>query len=291
MAVNLDIQSKAEVLLEALPYIQQFKGSIFVVKFGGSFMDTDHARIGVATDVAFLAAVGIHVVVVHGGGPAISKAMEKAEIEPVFRGGLRVTDEKTIEIVENTLNSVTNLNICQNLKAQGGKPQGIRGQDIFHCRKLIKDSAGEAIDLGYVGEIVGVDTTKLREVFDAGHTPIISPLAGDSNGQVYNVNADVAASALASEIGARRLVYLCDVPGLLRDASDPETLISTLPVSEVDNLKSSGVISSGMLPKVESAVQAINAGVHRVHFINGRKAHSILLEIFTDRGIGTEIVQ
>ena len=290
MAVDIDIGTKTEVLLEALPYIQQFRGSIFVVKFGGSFMDTEAARVGVATDLVFLATVGIHVIVVHGGGPAINKAMAEAHIEPVWKNGLRYTDEQTIGIVEHTLNREINLGICENIQNRKGRPIGVKGQEVFRCKRLETDADGNAVDLGFVGDITTVETGRLLKHLEQGYTPIVSPVGRDKDGQYYNINADVAAAHLASAIGARRLVYLCDVPGLLRDPKDPSTLISSVSEAEVPGLRDEGVIGSGMLPKVESAVNAMSRGVHRVHLIDGRMPHSILLEIFTDKGVGTEIV-
>jgi acetylglutamate kinase len=290
MPVDINIETKTEVLLEALPYLQQFKGCIFVVKFGGAFMDTEQARVGVATDLVFLATVGIHVIVVHGGGPAINKAMARANIEPVWKNGLRITDSETIGIVENTLNKEINLGICENIQIRKGNPIGIMGQDVFRCKKLETDRDGNPIDLGFVGDIQHVETTRLKKYLKQHYMPIVSPVGKDADGQHYNINADVAAAHLASAIGARRLVYLCDVPGLLRDPKDPDSLISSISEFEVPGLREEGVIGSGMLPKVESAVSAMSRGVHRIHLIDGRMPHSILLEIFTDKGVGTEIV-
>lgn len=290
MPVDISIETKTEVLMEALPYIQQFKGSIFVVKFGGSFMDTEQARVGVATDLVFLATVGIHVIVVHGGGPAINQAMEKANIEPVWKNGLRYTDADTVKIVEKTLNNEINLGICENIQIRKGKPIGVKGQDVFRCQKLESDRDGEPVDLGYVGKILHVETNQLKKYLEQDYMPIVSPVGRDSGEQFYNVNADTAAAHLASAIGARRLVYLCDVPGLLRDPKDHDSLISSVSESEVPGLRKQGIIGSGMLPKVESAVNAMSRGVHRVHLIDGRMPNSILLEIFTDKGVGTEIV-
>ncbi|MDP0497124.1 MAG: acetylglutamate kinase [Verrucomicrobiota bacterium JB024] len=290
---HIDITTKAQVLLEALPYILRFRGSTFVVKYGGSFMDDPDpaVRIRVATDIVFLAAVGIHVVVVHGGGKAITRGMEEAGLDAVFRNGLRVTDEKTIEIVEKTLNNVVNLDICELVQARGGKPLGMHGNNVLVCEKLLsKDAEGEPVDLGYVGQIQYVKAKLIKKAIADGYTPIISPIAVDELGHPYNTNADVAAAAVASALRARRLVYLSDVPGLLRDPSDPSTLISSLHIDEVEALTKDGTISRGMLPKVNSAVGALHNGVHRVHFVDGRQPHSILLEIFTDKGIGTEIV-
>jgi acetylglutamate kinase len=290
MPVDINIETKTEVLMEALPYIQEFKDSIFVVKFGGSFMDTEIARIGVATDLVFLATVGIHVIVVHGGGPAINKAMEAAMIEPVWKNGLRYTDGQTVDIVEKTLNGEINLGVCENIQLRKGKPIGVKGQELFRCERLDKDHDGNDIDLGYVGSITSVETSKLKKYLENDYMPIVSPIAKDKDDQVYNVNADTAAAHLASAIGARRLVYLCDVPGLLRDPKDHDSLLSSVSEAEVPALREEGVIGSGMLPKVESATRALGRGVHRVHLIDGRMPHSILLEIFTDKGVGTEIV-
>lgn len=290
---QIDVTTKAKVLLEALPYIQRFRGATFVVKYGGSFMDDPdpETRIRVATDIVFLAAVGINVVVVHGGGKAISRSMAEAGLEAVFKNGLRVTNEETVRIVEKTLNGSVNLDICELIQAKSGRPRGLPGNSVFLCDQMeSKDADGNPIDLGYVGRIRFVKSKLIKKALTDGYTPIISPIAVDDNGHPYNTNADVAASAVASALRARRLVYLSDVPGLLSDPSDPDSLISTLRVDEVEKLKQDGVIGAGMLPKVDSAVNALSNGVHRVHFVDGRKPHSLLLEIFTDRGIGTEIV-
>lgn len=290
MSVDISVQAKTEVLLEALPYLQEFKGSVFVVKFGGSFLDTKQARVGVATDLVFLATVGIHVVVVHGGGPAINKAMAAARIEPVWKQGLRYTDRETAGIVEKTLNYEINPDVCANIEGRNGRALGIRGQEVFRCERMEHDRDGNAVDLGYVGALTGVDPAPVLDGLGEGRIPVVSPIAEGPDGQVFNVNADIAASKLASAIEARRLVYLCDVPGLLRDPKDPSSLISSLTEAEVPDLRKSGVIGSGMLPKVESATAALRSGVHRVHLIDGMMPHSILLEIFTDKGVGTEIV-
>lgn len=290
---DIDITTKAKVLLEALPYIQRFRGSIFVVKYGGSFMDDPDpaVRIRVATDVVFLAAVGIKVVVVHGGGKAISRGMQEAGLEAVFTNGLRVTDQSAIKIVEKVLNGQVNLDICELVQQKQGRPLGMPGNNVFNCEKLLShDENGNELDLGYVGSIKFVKAKVIKKALADGYTPIISPVAIDDNDQPYNTNADVAAAAVASALRARRLVYLSDVPGLLSDPSDPSSLISTLRIDEVADLKADGTIGKGMIPKVDSAVNALRNGVHRVHFVDGRQPHSILLEIFTDRGIGTEIV-
>jgi acetylglutamate kinase len=293
MTQDFDPTTKARVLLEALPYIQRFRGSIFVVKFGGAFMDDPDptARLNGATDLAFLAAVGIQVVVVHGGGKAITRAMEAAGLTPEFRSGLRVTDEAAMRIVEQTLNGPCNLEICELLQQKGGRPLGMKGNDVFLCEKhLPLGENGEPVDIGFVGAANHVKTKLIKKALLEGFTPIISPVAVDEHDHPYNTNADVAAAAVAGALRARRLVYLCDVPGLLSDPNDPASLISTLPSSRVAELKVRKVITSGMLPKVDSAVKALDDGVHRVHFVDGRQPHSTLLEIFTDQGVGTDIV-
>lgn len=287
-----EITAKAEVLLEALPYIQKFRGSTFVVKYGGSFMDDPdpEKRTMVAYDIAFLAAAGINVVVVHGGGKAITRAMAEAGLETKFTNGLRVTDEATITVVKQTLDDVVNKDVCAAISTAHGKPMGMPGYSVLVCEKLEKDDDGNPVDLGFVGEVTEVKVKLLKKEIAEGFIPVISPVAAGYDGKPYNVNADLVASRVASALRARRLVYMSDVPGLLSDPADPESLISTLKISEVNALKESGVIGKGMRPKVHSAVRALQEGVQRVHFIDGRMPHSLLLEIFTDKGVGTEIV-
>jgi acetylglutamate kinase len=288
-----EITAKAEVLLEALPYIQDFRGSTFVVKYGGSFMDDPNpaARERVAHDIAFLAAVGINVVVVHGGGKAITRAMETSGLKANFINGLRVTDEATIAVVKKTLDEVVNRDVCDAIGNARGKPKGMSGDSVLVCEKLAVDDEGNPVDLGYVGDVTEVKVKLIKKEIAEGFIPIISPVAEGLDNKPYNINADVAAGRVASALRARRLVYMSDVPGLLSDPKNPESLISTLRTSQVDDLKKKGVIDKGMRPKVQSAVRALQEGVQRVHFIDGRLAHSLLLEIFTDKGIGTEIVQ
>ncbi len=286
----LSATDKADVLIEALPYIQRFQGSRFVIKLGGAFMESRDAQEQVAMDMVFLAAVGIQVIAVHGGGKAISRAMEAAGLEPSFINGLRVTDKEAVEIVGNTLDKVINLDLCELAQKRGGRPLGIHGRKVFTCERLDRDSKGESIDIGFVGRITNVNTERIDDLLDKDYMPIISPTALDTKGQLYNTNADTAAACVAAAMRARRLVYLCDVPGLLSDPRDTESLISTLYIDEVDNLKAKGVIGSGMAPKVDSAVHALANGVRRVHFVDGRQPHSMLLEIFTDKGVGTEII-
>jgi len=291
--MNVDeVIAKARVLLEALPYIQDFRGSTFVVKYGGSFMDDPNpeARLRVATDIAFLAAVGINVVVVHGGGKAISKAMDASGLKANFVNGLRVTDEATIAIVKKTLDEIVNKDVCDTLATVKARPKGLAGDSVLVCQKLTTDDDGNTVDLGYVGDVTEVKVKLIKKEIADGFLPVISPVAEGYDGKPYNVNADTAAGRVASALRARRLVYMSDVPGLLSDPKNPATLISTLKVGDVEGLKKKGVIDKGMRPKVASAVRALQEGVQRVHFIDGRLPHSLLLEIFTDQGVGTEIV-
>jgi acetylglutamate kinase len=288
-----EVTAKAEVLLEALRYIQDFRGSTFVVKYGGSFMDDPdpEARNRVACDIAFLAAVGINVVVVHGGGKAITRAMEQSGLTPNFVNGLRVTDEATVAIVKKTLDETVNREVCEAIATARAHPKGLPGDSVLVCQKLTADDNGNPVDLGFVGEVTEVKVKLIKKEIADGFVPVISPVAEGYDGKPYNVNADLVAGRVASALRARRLVYMSDVPGLLANPPDPASLISTLKVNQVEDLKRKGIIDKGMRPKVASAVRALEEGVQRVHFIDGRLAHSLLLEIFTDKGTGTEIVQ
>jgi acetylglutamate kinase len=288
-----EIISKAATLLEALPYMQRFRGETFVIKYGGSFMDSPDANIrhGVARDVVFLEAAGINPVVVHGGGKAITRALDAAGLVAQFIQGYRVTDEATIEIVEQVLSREINPEIVQAIEGFGGKARTFAGSDIFRCRKFYAKSNSDAlVDLGFVGEVSDVDGRGLRECIRANITPVISPTARGDDSRIYNCNADIAAAKTAIALKARRLVFMSDVPGLLRDPKDDATLVSHLSVADVPALKKAGVVREGMIPKVDSAVAAIENGVEKVQFVDGRIPHSVLLEIFTDAGVGTEVV-
>ncbi len=287
-----EITAKARVLLEALPYIQDFRGSIFVVKYGGSFMDDPDPviRARVAFDIAFFAAVGINVVVVHGGGKAITKAMEASGLNASFVNGLRVTDEAAMAVVRKTLNEVVNKEVCDAIATAKARPVSMPGDTVLVCQKLTTDDDGNPVDLGFVGEVTEVKVKLIKKEIADGCVPVISPVAEGYDGKPYNVNADLVAGRVASALRARRLVYMSDVPGLLANPPAPDSLISTLKISQVDDLKKKGIIEKGMRPKVASAIHALQEGVQRVHFIDGRLPHSLLLEIFTDKGSGTEIV-
>jgi acetylglutamate kinase len=290
-----DLIAKAATLLEALPYIQKFSGATFVVKYGGSFMDSPDpaVRNGVARDIVFLEAVEINPIVVHGGGKAITRAMEKAGLKANFIQGQRVTDEATVGIVDDVLSREINPEVVATINSLGGMAKGFAGPDIFRCRKLLlddKENPGQKIDVGYVGEVIGVNTAPLLECIAMGITPVISPTARGEDGKIYNCNADVAAAYAAIALKARRLVFMSDVPGLMRDPKDPATLIAHLQTSEVSALKAAGIVDKGMIPKVDSAVAAIRSGVEKVSFVDGRVPHAVMLEIFTDQGVGTEVV-
>ena len=284
---------KAATLLEALPYIQRFRSQTFVVKYGGSFMDSPDAEVrsGVARDVVFLEAVGINPVVVHGGGKAITRALETSGLKTEFIQGQRVTTEESVQVVERVLSRAINPEIVEMINRLGGKAKGFSGTEIFTCRKkLLTTADGKELDIGYVGEVTAVNLEPIRECIRRSVTPVVSPTAIGEDGKIYNCNADIAAAQMAIALKARRLFFMSDVPGLLRDFKDPSTLISHLQVSEVDALKKSGVIDKGMIPKVDSAIEAVKAGVRKVAFIDGRLQHSVLIEIFTDQGVGTEVV-
>ncbi len=288
-----DVIAKAATLLEALPYIQRFRNETFVIKYGGSFMDSPdpEVRSSVARDIVFLEAVGINPVVIHGGGKAISRAMQETGLEPEFVQGMRVTSERVIEVVDSVLTRQINPEIVETLASLGGKAQGLAGTDIFSCRKLwLNGDDGEPVDTGFVGEVTSVSTDPLLECIRNHVTPVVSPTARGPDGATYNCNADVAAARVAIALNARRLVFMSDVAGLMSDPSDSSTVIPHLQVNEVEELKRKGIIEKGMIPKVDSAVTAIQTGVDKVSLVDGRVPHAVMLEIFTDRGVGTEVV-
>lgn len=288
-----ELVSKAAVLLEALPYLQRFRGEIFVVKYGGSFMDSSDpaVRNSVARDIVFLEAAGIKPVVVHGGGKAITRAMDAAGVKANFIQGMRVTDDATVKVVDRVLSREINPEVVGTINSLKGNARGFAGTDIFTCQKLwLNAPDGAKIDIGFVGEVTGVKTEPLLECLARGLTPIVSPTARDADGKIYNCNADVAAAQAAIALKAKRLVFMSDVPGLMRDPKDESTVIPQLHINEVEGLKKSGVVDKGMIPKVDSAVAAIKSGVSKVSMVDGRMPHSVLLEIFTDKGVGTEVV-
>jgi acetylglutamate kinase len=279
-------QAKAAVLTEALPYVQDFRGSVVLVKVGGSVMEVEENLDLLMDDIAFMDAVGMKVVIVHGGGKAISKAIKMSGHEPKFVDGLRVTDEETMEIVRKTLNNVVNPDLVSRLCSKGANAKPLHGNWLFTARKIANP------DRGYVGEVMDVKARAVVEMLDAGIIPVVTPLGtGVEDGHLYNINADYAAAALAKALKVRKFALVSDVPGLLKNPEDPSTLLSTLRLDAVAMLKADGTISGGMLPKIESCEDAIRQGVKKVHLVDGRMAHSLLLEIFTREGVGTEITQ
>ncbi len=291
--MRTELIAKATTLLEALPYIQKFNRATFVIKYGGSFMDSPdpNVRDGVARDLVFLRAVGIHPVVVHGGGKAITRAMEGAGLKASFVQGQRVTDEAAVRIVDEVLSREINPAVVAAISSLGGAAKGFAGPEVFQCRRMtLRAPDGQPVDIGFVGEVTEVKTAPLRACIESGITPVISPTARGEDGKIYNCNADVAAAQVAIALGARRLVFMSDVPGLLENPADPNSVLSQLKIGRVAALKQSGVVDKGMIPKVDSAVAAIRAGVEKVSFVDGRVPHAVLLEIFTDAGVGTEVV-
>jgi len=284
---------KATVLIEALPFIQQFRGDTVVVKFGGSIMESEEGYRRILQDIAFMECVGLRPVLVHGGGKAISRAMKEAGIAPNFVQGLRVTDEATIRVVEQVLNHEVNPHLAKIIQQFHGKARGIHGEDIIRVDKMADSDpkTGESPDWGYVGKVSKVDVEPVRAYLRSDIVPVITPLGKGPDGKLYNINADDAATAIACALNARKLVFLTDVPGLLRDPEDRGSLISSLHLNEVDELIERGVVSGGMLPKIRGMVGAVQSGIRKVHIIDASLPHSLLLELFTSEGVGTEITE
>lgn len=283
--------TKADALLEALPYFQQFRGRTVVVKYGGAAMENPDLVESVMRDIVFLEAVGINPVVVHGGGKAITAAMRQENLKARFVDGHRVTDEASIKIIDRVLSEVISPSLAAKIRELGGKAEVLSGKDVLVADKAPPraDATGVKIDMGFVGDITSTDVTAAQKLVDAEIVPVISPLGRGRDGQIYNINADIAAAKIAQALKAHKIIYLSDVNGVRRDPKDETSLISTLTPSQIQQLKQDGVIASGMIPKVDSALEALAGGVAKVHFLDGKKAHSLLLELFTDAGIGTEI--
>lgn len=293
--MSADLQphiQRARVLLEALPYMQGFRGATFLIKLGGSVLDDPRLCESLLRDIVFLEVVGINPVLVHGGGKAINQALARHEIEPKFVGGLRVTDAAVMRVVEETLGELVNPLLVKTLNGFGGKGLGINGKEVFTAVPTRSQSEdGSEVDLGFVGEVSKVNVTPVRELLLSERVPVVSPLGRRAeDGHAMNINADTAASALACALRVDKLIYLSDVRGVLRDPADDSTLITSMSRVGSENLIRDGVIKGGMIPKVRSALDAISAGVGKVHLIDGRIPHSLLLEVFTDVGIGTEIL-
>lgn len=296
MPAHVSPRERAEILLEALPYLRTFRDALFLIKFGGSTMEEPEQVARFLTDVAFLDAVGIRVVLVHGGGKAINARMKEKGLVPRFVGGLRVTDKETIGIVRDALDHEVNPGIVAQLRELGVKAEGLSGTKVFRARKVgpVKDTDGADVDLGFVGEAEETNQTPVKCILESAAVPVISPLGAlpPSNGHPghpMNINADVSAAALAAALPASKLIFLSDVPGLMRDPKDPETLIHSLTASQTEDLIARGIVAGGMIPKVRSAVNALAQGLSKVHFLGAGTPHAVLVETFSEEGIGTEI--
>jgi len=285
--------SKASALVEALSYIKRFHNKVVVVKVGGSIMDDESALTNLLTDIVFMNYVGMQPVLVHGGGKAINDAMQKAGLEPQMVQGLRYTDEMTLSIAERVLCNQINKSIVSYIQSQGCEAMGLHSltSNVLLAEKtFLNGPDGRRIDLGFVGEVKSVNARLLHLLVQADSIPCIATIARDANGQRLNVNADTAAGAVAAAMKAEKLVVVSDTHGIRSDPKDPDSLMRHITVSQIDGMVQSGAISSGMLPKVEACVAAIQAGVNKTHIIDGRIPHALLLEIYTEAGIGTEIV-
>ena len=282
--MNISNAEKAHILRQALPYIQKYYGKTVVIKYGGNAMVNEELKGAVMSDIALLKLVGINVVLVHGGGPEITEMLKKINKESRFVNGLRVTDKETIDIVQMVLAGKVNKSLVQHLQKCGAAAVGLCGLDgnMLTAEKIITSE-----DIGYVGEITAVNPKVINDVINNGFVPIISTVAGSYQGDVYNINADIAASRIAAELGACKLILMTDIRGLLRNKDDETTLIPCVNVSEVPMLKREGIISGGMIPKIDCCVEAVRRGVSRAYIIDGRIPHSILIEMLTAEGIGT----
>jgi acetylglutamate kinase len=291
MASQITSRQRAETLIEALPYLQKFRGSIFLIKYGGSTMEAEAQVERFLIDIAFLDAVGIRVVLVHGGGKAINARMKEQGLTPQFVDGLRVTDAATVEIVRSVLDEEVNPGIVNQLEALGVKSVGISGRKVFMARKLppVAGPDGKDIDLGFVGEAEEVNPDAVREALASGAVPVISPLGALPTGESMNINADVSAAALAAALPASKLIFLSDVPGLMKDPQDPQSLIHGLTAAQTEELIDRGVIAGGMIPKVRSSTKALAQGLGKVHLLGAGVPHAVLLEAFSEEGVGTEI--
>ena len=287
-----DAHLRASTLIEALPFIQRFRGRTFVIKYGGSAMESDEAVERLLRDVVFLEAVGVNPVLVHGGGKAISARMREAGLAARFVNGLRVTDEASIRIVEDVLDREVNPRLVRTIGDFGGRARGFSGRDVLRAEKLppVDSGKGGTEDIGFVGRVTGVETAELEKVLHEERVPVVSPVAQGPDGHTLNVNADEAAAAIAGALRADKLIFLSDVPGIMRDREDPQSLLPTVRADQVDGLIRQKVLEGGMIPKVQGAVAALRKGVGKTHMIDGRLAHALLLEIFTNEGVGTEIV-
>ena len=286
MCIEVTNQDRAEVLTAALPYIKKYSGKIVVVKYGGNAMINEQLKQQVMEDIALLWLIGVKVVLVHGGGPEISETMAKLGKKAEFVNGLRVTDKETVDIVQMVLAGKVNKTLVNLIQAKGGLAMGVSGLDGGIIRAEIKDPA-----LGYVGRITKIRTKPIEDLLEKNYIPVISTVAGDKEGNVYNINGDTAAAFIAGALGAERLIMMTDIAGILMDKDDPSTLIPHITVEEARKLYDSGVISGGMIPKVDCCIEALEHGVNNVVIMDGRVPHSILMELLTDEGAGTMVMK
>lgn len=275
---------KAKILINALPYIQRYHGKTVVVKYGGNAMINEEIKDAVMSDIVLLNTIGINVVLVHGGGPEINDMLKRLNIESKFIDGLRYTDDQTVEVVQMVLAGKVNKSLCSLLNQHGGKAVGLCGIDAEMIKA--KKKSGK-VDLGNVGEIVEVNSNVIRDSLNNGYIPVVATVGSDTDGKIYNINADTVAAAIATSLGAENLILMTDIKGLLRDRNDENTLIPEVALSEVAALKKQGIIGGGMIPKVECCVEAVRSGVKQALIMDGRIPHSILIEILTDEGVGT----
>lgn len=282
--MSVSNQARAQVLIDALPYIQKYSGKTIVVKYGGNAMTSDRLKQAVMSDIVLLSMVGVRVVLVHGGGPEINEMLDKVGKESKFINGLRYTDKETAEIVRMVLAGKVNKALVSLLSQHNGKAIGLCGSD-GEMLKVKKLESG--VDLGYVGEITDINTSPIIDALDDGYIPVVATVATDDKGEVYNINADTAAARIAAALGAENLILMTDIRGLLRDKDDESTLIPVVNVSEVPFLIKQGIISGGMIPKIECCVETVRRGVSRAFIIDGRIEHSILIEMLSSEGIGT----
>jgi len=282
--MNLTNAERAEVLTQALPYIKRYNGEIVVIKYGGNAMINEQLKQQVMEDIVLLWLIGVKVVLVHGGGPEISTLMDKLGKKPEFVDGLRVTDKETVDIVQMVLAGKVNKTLVNLLEMKGGKAMGISGMDGCLIEAEIKDER-----LGYVGRITNVNIEPISDLLEKGYIPVVSTLGCDKQGNAYNINGDTAAAYIAGALGAERLIMMTDIDGILRDRHDPSTLIPKVTLTDIEKLCEEGVISGGMIPKVDCCVEAIHKGVKNVIIMDGRVPHSILMEILTDEGAGTMV--
>ena len=289
---HLSLIEKADILNEALPYIQKFRGSTLLIKFGGSSMEDPELVRNTMRDIVLLECIGFRPIVVHGGGKAISAELKRQNIPVQFVNGLRRTCDRTIRIVDQVLREINASLVGMGADA-GGQLAGISGTDFLKAERTwsIDPVTGEKQDVGFVGNVVDVDTAPILKAMEQGCIPVLTPVGTGADGQIYNINADTVACRIAAALKTRKLVFLSDVPGILRDPSDESTLIPTIRTPEIPRLIAEKVISGGMLPKIESCVRALESGINKVHMIDGRIRHTLLLEIFTDRGVGTQILR